>query len=267
MKPGLFITVEGCDGAGKSTAMKRIAEVMHSLQLPCHLTREPGGTPMAEAVREIMLGANSMFPDEEVDGVTEVLMMNVSRRLHIENKIKPALAEGKWVISDRFTDSTYAYQGASGVPMDKLKAIENIVQDEFRPNYVIFLDIRPDKAHERIVNDGTRGKLDHFESKGREFQEKCRKIFLHRAFDDPETTYFHIEADDSLDNVMALVEAAIVEIFVNWRDRNEYGLYPKVRPLSIQRHIDERNGRSIDYASTLGDFVDIPAQWEGENDG
>jgi dTMP kinase len=170
---GRFITLEGGEGAGKSTQARRLAERLEAAGKTVVLTREPGGSPGAETIRELLVtgGADRWSP------LTEALLMYAARRDHIERTIAPALARGDWVVSDRFADSTRAYQGAGGgVPASFIQALERYVLGETRPDLTLILDLPADAGLERV------GARDHaetrFEAKGHAFHERLREGFL-----------------------------------------------------------------------------------------
>ena len=136
-KRGLFITVEGGEGVGKSTNLSFIRKWLQEKNVPLVMTREPGGTPLAEELREILL----RVAGESVDPITELLIMFAARRQHLSQVIEPALAGGTWVVSDRFTDATYAYQGGGrGMDAGAVAVLETLVQGELRPDYTFLLD-------------------------------------------------------------------------------------------------------------------------------
>jgi len=135
---GRFITVEGIEGVGKSTNVMFIADYLEKRGIPFIVTREPGGTPLAESLRETLLTPR----DEKVSPITELLVMFAARAQHIQQVIEPALAIGKWVISDRFTDATYAYQGGGrGIDMKQIAMLEKIVQSTLRPDLTLLLEL------------------------------------------------------------------------------------------------------------------------------
>jgi len=134
---GLFLTVEGGEGVGKSTNITYLAEQLQQHGVELVVTREPGGTQLAESIRQILLEVR----DESVGELTELLLMFAARAQHIEKLIEPALSAGKWVLCDRFTDATYAYQcGGRGVSVAKVRQLEQLVQGELRPDYTLLLD-------------------------------------------------------------------------------------------------------------------------------
>jgi dTMP kinase len=170
--PGRFITFEGIDGAGKSTHIGWVTELLKSAGKTVVSSREPGGTPLGEKLRELLL-------HEKMDLETEALLMFASRREHIAQVIEPALARGDWVLSDRFTDATFAYQGGGrGLPRAKLEDLERWVHPRLQPDLTLLFDVPLEVARERL--DATRT-LDKFESEEAAFFERCRNEYLRRA--------------------------------------------------------------------------------------
>lgn len=172
---GLFITLEGPEGAGKSTNREYLAERLRSHGIEVVLTREPGGTPLAERIRELLLA-----PSDEVMGIdTELLLMFAARAQHLEGVIKPALARGAVVLCDRFTDATYAYQGGGrGLPEERIALLENFVQGDLRPDLTLVFDLPVEIGLSRAA---ARGRLDRFEQEQRSFFEAVRQTYLRRA--------------------------------------------------------------------------------------
>jgi dTMP kinase len=170
--PGRFITFEGIDGAGKSTHIGWVTELLKSAGKTVVSSREPGGTPLGEKLRELLL-------HEKMDLETEALLMFASRREHIAQVIEPALARGDWVLSDRFTDASFAYQGGGrGLPRAKLEDLERWVHPRLQPDLTLLFDVPLEVARERL--DATRT-LDKFESEEAAFFERCRNEYLRRA--------------------------------------------------------------------------------------
>ena len=203
-KKGLFITVEGVDGAGKSTAMAWLAEQI-TAQRTTVLTREPGGTPLGERLRELLL-------HETMDLETETLLMFAARREHIAQVILPALARGEVVISDRFTDATFAYQGGGrGVAFDKITQLERWVQGDLQPDFTLLFDVPLDVARARLTQRAaqTQEALDKFEQESFEFFKRTREAYLQRAAQSPQRMAV-IDSTRSLDEVKAQIRAAIV---------------------------------------------------------
>lgn len=172
-----FITFEGVDGAGKSTHLNWFADTLRARGIDLLVTREPGGTPLGEKLREILL-------HEPMHGETEALLMFAARREHIANVIRPALDKGIWVISDRFTDASFAYQGGGrGVSVAKLEQLEKWVQDELQPDLTLLFDIPVEVARQRLNNNvvQTNVALDKFEQEKSDFFDKVRNAYLARA--------------------------------------------------------------------------------------
>ena len=204
-KNGLFITVEGVDGAGKSTAMEWLAEQI-SAQRAIVRTREPGGTALGERLRELLL-------HEKMDLETETLLMFAARREHIAQVILPALARGDVVISDRFTDATFAYQGGGrGVGFDKVLILENWVQGELQPDFTLLFDVPLDIARARIAARAaqTHETLDKFENESFEFFRRTRAAYLKRAEAAPQRIAI-IDSTQSLDDVKRQISQAIAQ--------------------------------------------------------
>jgi dTMP kinase len=176
---GKFITIEGGEGVGKSTNIAFIQSQLESKGIQCLITREPGGTPLAEEIREVLIKTR----DEIVVSETELLLMFAARAQHLHQKIMPALSEGKWVISDRFTDATYAYQsGGRGVSASKVGLLENFVQGDLRPDLTLLLDAPPEVGMARARG---RGQLDRFEEEKSAFFDRVRRNYLSRAAAEP----------------------------------------------------------------------------------
>ena len=170
-RKGLFITLEGIEGAGKSTHLTFLKELIEAAGVALVTTREPGGTALGEKLRELLLhGAdNGMCSD------AELLLMFAARAEHIDKVIEPALARSQWVLSDRFTDATYAYQGAGrGVAETRIAALEQWVQGDLRPDLTLILDIAPQEGLRRAARRGT---ADRFERETLEFFERVRAYY------------------------------------------------------------------------------------------
>lgn len=172
---GQFITFEGTEGVGKSTQLANAADALKALGVDYIVTREPGGTPMAESIRELLLAPR----DEPVNDMTELLLMFAARAQHLHTRILPELEAGRWVLCDRFTDATFAYQGGGrGVPAERIAQLENLVQGSFRPDQVILLDAPVETGMTRARH---RGELDRFEQEAVAFFERIRQTYLERA--------------------------------------------------------------------------------------
>ena len=189
-----FITIEGGEGAGKSTAQQFLASKLISMGLSVTLTREPGGTPLAEELRQTLLNPHGEVPVE----MAELLLLFAARAQHIANVIKPALDRGEWVLCDRFTDATYAYQGgARGMSLEVITQLEEMVQGALQPHQVILLDLPPEVGLERAR---ARGELDRFEREPMAFYERVRSGYLERVRAMP-GRYTVIDASQDLQGV------------------------------------------------------------------
>jgi dTMP kinase len=193
---GKFITLEGMDGAGKSTHIPTIIDVLTQRGIEVVSTREPGGTALGEQLRELLLH-EAMHPE------TETMLMFAARREHLVQVILPALQRGAYVLSDRFTDATYAYQcGAKGVASDKVRQLEVWVQGTLQPDLTLLFDVPVSVSVERLANART---PDKFERESTNFFEKLRESYLARAHAFP-TRFRVIDANQPLDNVKKIVE-------------------------------------------------------------
>ena len=171
-----FITFEGMDGAGKSTHLDWFADTLRHRGLDVVVTREPGGTPLGDQLREILLN-HAMRPG------TEAMLMFAARLEHIELVIKPALRAGKWVVSDRFSDASFAYQGGGrGVEWDKLRQLEQWVHADLQPDLTLFFDVPVEIARQRLENNAS---LDRFEQEQADFFERVRSGYHKRISEDP----------------------------------------------------------------------------------
>ncbi len=199
---GKFITLEGGEASGKSTNIPVIEAFLKSRNIPCVVTHEPGGTPLAEELRKVLLTAHA----ETLAPKTELLLMFASRAQHLNTVILPALAAGKWVICSRFTDSSYAYQGGGrGVSVSDIATLEHFVQGEVQPDLTLLLDVPVDIALKRAE---ARGALDRIEQEDRAFFERIRKAFLKRAVEYPERIRV-IDASQPLEQVQKdIIQAA-----------------------------------------------------------
>lgn len=202
---GLFITLEGPEGAGKTTNRAYLAEQLQAQGFAVLLTREPGGTALAEQIREILLAPH----DETMSVDTELLLMFAARAQHLAQVILPALAAGKIVICDRFTDATYAYQGGGrGLDCSRIALLEQFVQGDLRPDMTLLFDLPVEEGMARAV---ARGKLDRFEQEQQDFFENVRQAYLQRAQNDPER-FRLVNAQQSLPAVQKSLDAYLQEI-------------------------------------------------------
>jgi dTMP kinase len=175
---GYFITVEGIEGVGKSTQIEAIRAWLERRGSKVVVTREPGGTPLAERLRELVLQPQG----ESVGRVSELLLMFAARSIHLDNRIRPALAAGAVVVCDRFTDATYAYQGTGrGVPDAQIAALEQLVQGRLRPDLTLLLDAPAEVGQARARERRNPGEADRFETERIEFFRKVRDKYLERA--------------------------------------------------------------------------------------
>ena len=202
MTSGKFITFEGIDGAGKSTHIEFVADLLRARGLNVIITREPGGTPLGEKLRELLL-------HQKMHLETEALLMFAARREHLAEVIEPALARGDWVISDRFTDASFAYQGGGrGLDIRKLDALEQWVHPDRQPDLTLLFDLPPQIARERL--DAVRT-LDKFEQEKDAFFVAARTEYLRRVADFPQR-FRIIDARHTIDEIKVLLEDIISTI-------------------------------------------------------
>ena len=196
---GRFITLEGGEGVGKTTNMAYIQALLEEQNIPLLLTREPGGTALAENIRQLLLDKEQ----ESIAPQTELLMMFAARAQHIKHVITPALEQGTWVLCDRFTDATYAYQGGGrNMALSSIQWLENFVQGDLRPDLTLLLDAPIQLGMQRAQK---RGKLDRFESEKMAFFEQVRQSYLSIAAQQPERVKI-IDATQKLSSVQAQIK-------------------------------------------------------------
>src|SRR5690606_1809734 len=202
---GLFITLEGGEGVGKSTNMAFIADAIRTAGIDLVTTREPGGTALAEQIRQLILSPSS----EPMAELAELLLIFAARAQHLERVIQPALAAGQWVLCDRFTDATYAYQGGGrGLSRDAIAVLEALVQGDLRPDMTFLLDAPVDVGSARVA---ARGAEDRLEMEQRDFFEKVRAAYLERARAEP--ARFHlIDAAQPLAQVQQQLNTALTAL-------------------------------------------------------
>jgi dTMP kinase len=194
-----FISIEGGEGAGKSTSIEYIKQKLEACGIECVVTREPGGTPMAEDIRQLLL----QHRDETVDPYTELLLMIASRRQHVENVIRPALAAGKWVVCDRFTDASFAYQGfGRGLDKDFITSLKHWVHSDLNPTMTLLFDLDIAIGMERA---GKRSDFDRIETEEMSFFERVRQGYLTQAKAEPQR-YRIVDASQSIANVESQVD-------------------------------------------------------------
>ena len=206
-KLGKFITIEGIEGVGKTTNMTFIEEWLNRKNISYISTREPGGTPIGEDIRDLLLSPR----DELVHENTELLLMFAARAQHLAEVIMPSLRRGEWVVCDRFTDATYAYQGGGrGVPYKRISILESLVQGDLRPDLSLLLDIPVNQGLERALY---RSKPDRFEQEKVEFFQRVRNSYLSKSSDFPEQ-YRLIDASKTLLEVQLQVKDTL-EVFLS----------------------------------------------------
>lgn len=205
MKPGRFISFEGGEGVGKSTNIKFAQQFLESNSISVVLTREPGGTPVAEKIRDILLEQHA----ETLATETELFLLFAARAQHLKEVILPALAAGKWVLTDRFTDASYAYQGGGrNMPMETIAQLEQLVQAGFQPDLTILLDAPVEIGLSRAKQ---RGKLDRFEIEQQQFFERVRQVYLQRAAHYP-ARYNIIDASLNLNQVQVQISQVLLTL-------------------------------------------------------
>ena len=219
---GAFITVEGADGAGKTTHLDFIQRWLTERGASVVRTREPGGTALGELLREILLDKDGA----PISGRAELLLFFADRAQHLDEVIEPALAAGKWVLSDRFTDATYAYQGGGrGMAMKDIATLETLTQGTLQPDLTMLLDVPPEVGRMRVLQkdltmlntsaDAERSNADRFEKQSMDFNKAARKVYKQRA-----AKFKHrikmINADQSVEQVCAELET-LLDTF--WRER------------------------------------------------
>ncbi len=202
-EPGRFITFEGVDGAGKSTQVARLACSLREVGLETVTTREPGGAPGAEEIRALLVEGEV----ERWDSLSEALLHNAARNEHLKKTVLPMLAAGNWVISDRFSDSTTAYQGyGQGLDLDLLRRLDNLVVGGFSADLTLILDIDVKIGLERAVSAS--GDEDRYERMGVDFLQRLRQGFLDIAGREQDRCVI-IDAENSVENIEALIREAV----------------------------------------------------------
>jgi len=203
---GCFISVEGSEGSGKSTNIQFLADLLHTKDIKFTLTREPGGTRIGEQLREILLS-----PEQNICDKTELMLMFAARAQHVETVIRPALEKGCWVLCDRFTDATYAYQGGGrGMNLSHILELEKWTLAGFQPDHTFLLDVPVSVGMQRVR---ARGALDRFEQEKIEFFERVRDSYLSLAKNQPERITI-IDASQELEKVKIQMES-VLESFLS----------------------------------------------------
>jgi dTMP kinase len=202
---GKFITLEGGEGAGKTTCLKHIEKRIKEAGIDICVTREPGGTRTGEKIREILLDRGNF----DILDDTELLLMFAARSQHLNELIRPALAAGTWVLCDRFTDATYAYQGGGrGISQERIAELEQWVQKDLRPDLTLLLDVPVDVGLERA---GKRSSPDRFESENISFMRRMRSSYLDIASREPVRVKV-IDSSQALDHVLLQIDSVLNDV-------------------------------------------------------
>jgi len=212
---GRFITLEGGEGVGKSTNLQWVVEWLQQQGLTVISTREPGGTPRAEAIRELLLDP---APTEPLSSDSELLLMFAARAQHLNEKILPALEQGAWVVCDRFTDATYAYQGGGrGIEAERIATLERFVQHGLQPDLTLLLDMPAEAGAQRVASrlSQSGGERDRFEREQQTFFNAVRHAYLHRAKQAPQR-FAVIDAAQPLEAVQASLQCVLAERVPVW---------------------------------------------------
>ncbi len=203
MTPAKFITLEGIEGAGKTTVADRLTQALRGRGLTVHATREPGGTRVAEGIRSLVLNRG----EEHISATAETLLMFGARQVHVDNLIRPSLTRGDWVLCDRFTDATHAYQGGGrGVDRSLIERLAHAVHGDLRPDVTLLLDVPVRVGLERM--QARRGAVDRFEIESSQFFERVRNRYLELAHAEPDR-FRIIDATVKLEDVCAAAVAAL----------------------------------------------------------
>jgi len=211
IKPGRFITIEGGEGVGKSTNIACVENFLKARAIPFVKSREPGGTPLAEELRGVLLTPR----DEKVCEKTELLLMFAARAQHLQQVILPALARGHWVICDRFTDATYAYQGGGrGLSVSMIATLEQLVQEDLQPDLTLLLDVDVQTGLARVE---ARAETDRFEREQRDFFEAVRAMYQQRARQYP-CRFRIIDASRTLEDVQQEIISVLSDFLENHND-------------------------------------------------
>ena len=201
---GKFITIEGVEGVGKSTNIAVLEEILRDRAIDYLCTREPGGTALAENIRSRLLDSGG----ENLAALTELLLIFAARADHLDKCILPALEQGKWVVCDRFTDATFAYQGGGrGLPRDCISALQSMVQGELRPDLTVILDLNPEVGLDRVRR---RGAPDRIERETIDFHARVRQSYQEIARAEPERCVL-IDASADPDSVRLMLRAAVMD--------------------------------------------------------
>jgi len=198
---GRFVTFEGIEGVGKTTQVARLSSVLSAREIAHVVTREPGGTPLAESIRQVVLTAR----EETLPPTAELLLMFAARAVHLANHIEPNLRAGRWVICDRFTDATYAYQGGGRqLSAEPIRELEHMIQGTRRPDLTILLDAPVEGALARAAARNAGSAADRFERERSEFFDRVRNAYLARAAAEPDRIVL-VDATQNVDEVSARI--------------------------------------------------------------
>ncbi len=202
MLRGKFISIEGGDGAGKSTQLEVMAATLAAQGIDYVMTREPGGTPVGEILRKLLLNQG----DQRLAEDTELMLMFAARAQHVKAVIEPALQAGKWVVSDRFADASFAYQGANGISLDRIAGLSDWVLQGFAPDMTLLFDLSVKQGFARV---NQRGEQDRFEQEPLSYKERVRQIYLARAAAEPRRIRV-IDASCDIEAVSAQVRTQLL---------------------------------------------------------
>jgi len=206
---GRFITLEGIEGVGKSTHLDFLSRYLRDRDISVRVTREPGGTPSADEIRKLLLTNRT----EHFQPMAELLLMFAARALHVVNVIRPALTAGTWIVCDRFTDASYAYQGGGrGIASRHIESLERMVLKGLRPDLTILLDAKIEVGMARAKQ---RGILDRFEQEKDEFFKRVRRVYLARARRDPRRIKV-VNADGSIADVQTQISVLLDKRLASW---------------------------------------------------
>lgn len=206
---GRFITIEGVEGVGKSTNIDFVQSLLDQHNIAYVSSREPGGTPLAEKIRDLLLDKSH----QEMTSITELMLMFSSRVQHVEVLVEPSLKKGTWVVCDRFTDSTYAYQGGGrGVDEGLIKQVDDLALNGYKPDITLLLDLPVEIGLSRAEQ---RGELDRFESESKTFFENVRNGFLRRAEAEPER-FIVVDASQPIEQVQNDIKLAMQGVIQKW---------------------------------------------------
>jgi dTMP kinase len=214
--PGRFLTIEGIEGVGKSTQVARLSEGLNERGIAHVVTREPGGTPLAERIREIVLSLLDNARGETMPPTAELLLMFAARAVHLTNFVEPNLRAGRWVVCDRFIDATYAYQGGGRrLNVEHIRQLETMVVGARRPDLTVLLDAPVEQALERARQRNAGAAADRFESERAEFFERVRNAYRARAAAEPNRIAV-VDASQSVDRVaLQILELLVARSWIS----------------------------------------------------